>query len=212
MTERQDSKRLFKSLPGLPLMIEEANEEKGIVSAWVSVFNLKDYAGDRTLFGKTFTEQIASGQKMPKVVWSHDWSKPIGKTIHWVEVGPGDHRLPAEIKQYGGLLATMQFNMEKEFARDVFNDIKGGFIDEYSYGYEVPEGGLVKNKETGTNDLVKVQVLEISPVLLGCNPATSTEGAKQKDPDPIDNQTDLEIYTEYDMELELLRSRYQENQ
>ena len=202
MTEHLNSPTsglLYKHVGIDPLSIDE---EKGIVSAWVSVFDVKDYAGDRTIFGKTFSKQIKEGP-LPYVVWMHQWDQPIGKTLSWEEVPPGDSRLPDHIKQFGGLLATMQFNLEKQAAKDAFSDIKGGFVKEYSYGYEVVNES--KNMEKGTNDLLEVKVMELSPVLLGCNPLTSTDSVKSA---PLDNTEPQPVYTRQDLDVDLLRNRY----
>lgn len=202
MTEHQNSPNpslRYKQIGIDPLSIDE---EKGIVSAWVSVFDVKDYAGDRTIYGKTFSSQIKDGP-LPYVVWMHQWDKPIGKTLSWEEVPPGDQRLPENIKQFGGLLATMQFNLEKQAGKDAFSDIKGGFVKEYSYGYEVVNES--KNMEKGTNDLLEVKVMELSPVLLGCNPLTSTDSVKSA---PLDNEEPQPVYTRQDLDVDLIRSRF----
>jgi HK97 family phage prohead protease len=155
------------------------DEEQGVFSAYISVFDVLDHAKERVRPG-FFAESIA--KKAPKVVLYHDWNRPIGKTLVAEEHLKGDPRLPAELKGFGGLYTEVQLNLDTQDGREAFSHLKFGSLDEFSFGYDVEERERFKD---GTSDLIKGTIYELSPVLIGCNPATRLVGTKELTDGPL---------------------------
>lgn len=145
---------------------------KGIVEAYVSVFGNVDSYGDRVQYG-AFTESIAT--KKPKLWYQHDSTKPIGITLEVREIPAGDSSLPEALKEYGALWCKGALNLNTIDGKDVYEHLKFGSVDEYSFGYEEID---VAPNEDGTKNLNKLRFIEWSPVSLGANPLTSTASVK----------------------------------
>lgn len=150
----------------------KVNEDLGEVEAYVSVFGNVDSYGDRVIYG-AFAESIS--QKMPKLVWQHDLQQPIGKTVHAEEIEAGDPRLPEHLRDFGALYVKGLFNLNTTGGRDAYEHIKFGSVDEYSFGYEEVE---TTPQPDGTKDLLKLNIIEWSPVTVGANPLTMTGNVK----------------------------------
>lgn len=146
--------------------------EEGVVEAYVSVFGNVDSYGDRVMFG-AFTKSLEA--KAPKMVWQHDLTRPVGKTLEAREVPAGDTSLPDELKEYGALWVKGAFNLNTTDGKDAYEHIKFGSVDEYSFGYE--EIASTPN-EDGTKSLTELRIVEWSPVTLGANPLTLTASVK----------------------------------
>lgn len=162
---------MTKETAGCPVILKGVSTDQGIVDAVVSVFNNIDSVGDRILPG-AFAKSISN--KLPKIVWMHDWSQPVGKTIEATELDAGHNDLPPEIKSLGGLRLKMQFNMETQRGRDAFSDIKNGLIDEFSIGFSIDK----ERDAGGVREIEEVTLYEASPVLFGANPETRLIGTK----------------------------------
>jgi HK97 family phage prohead protease len=137
----------------------KAEGDQGIVEAYVSVFGNVDLVGDIIERG-AFAESIL--QKLPKGVWSHDWDKPIAKTLE------------AREDEFG-LYIKAQFNLDTQRGREAFSDIKFGLIDEFSIGFRVLDDEW---REDGIRIIKKARLYEWSPVLVGANPATKPLSVK----------------------------------
>ena len=142
----------------LPVEVK-VNKKEGIIEAYVSTFGNKDLAGEIIDKG-AFTESLQ--RKLPKGVWSHDWDKPVAKTLE----GREDEK---------GLYIKGQFNLDTQRGREAFSDIAFDIIDEFSIGFRVAEEEF---DEDGTRHLKKIDLYEWSPVLVGANPATELIGVK----------------------------------
>jgi HK97 family phage prohead protease len=156
--------------------VKVLSEEEGIVEAFVAGIGNKDSVGDIIQPG-AFSESIEAMK--PKGVWSHDWDRPVSKTLEIYEVDAGDSRLPEKMKAagIGGLYVKTQFNLDTQDGRDAFSWVK--FYDdesEWSIGYQTLDEEYDKKKKA--NLLNKVKLYEYSPVLFGANPLTSTVGLK----------------------------------
>jgi HK97 family phage prohead protease len=147
---------------------------EGVIEAYVSVFGVVDHAKERVQPG-FFKDSLS--RKLPKGVWMHDWTLPVAKTLEAEEVLPGDPRLPEGIKQYGGLRIKGQFNLATQRGREAFSDLTFGTVDEFSFGYTVQESE--HHAKEGVVDLLKGEIFEWSPVLVGCNPATVLVDVKE---------------------------------
>ena len=150
----------------------KADDTRGEVEAFVSVFGNVDSYGDRVMFG-AFKESIQA--KLPKLVWQHDLQQPVGKTVYAEEIQAGDPRLPDQLKDHGALYVKGLFNLNTTGGRDAFEHIKFGSVDEYSFGYEEVETTPLPD---GTKELNKLHIVEWSPVTIGANPLTMTSNVK----------------------------------
>lgn len=157
---------------GCKAHIKSAGE--GIIEAVVSVFDNVDSYNERVIQG-AFTKSLET--KMPKGVWMHNWELPVAKTIEAVELKAGDARLPEEIKSYGGLLIKGKFNLNTQRGKEAFSDIAEGIIDEFSIGYTVNQESIGTD---GVRELLDVNLMEWSPVLVGANPSTALLSLKSQ--------------------------------
>lgn len=152
----------------------KASGDEGQIEAIVSVFGNVDSYGERVMPG-AFTESI--GKKLPKGVWMHDWAQPVAKTLEAAELMPGDERLPEHLKELGGLYVRGQFFKDIEDSWQAYLKVKEGLVDEFSIGYRLQE--WAKDEDDGTLKLLKLDLFEWSPVLVGANRATATLSVKQ---------------------------------
>lgn len=158
--------------------VKSIDEETGIVEAFVSGIGNKDSVNDIIVPG-AFDEWLKD--HTPKGVWSHDWSRPVSKTLEIYEVPAGDERLPQKMldADIGGLYVKTQFNLNTQDGRDAFEWVKFfGEESEWSIGYKIPKGGAEFDKKQQATLLKNVHLFEYSPVLFGANPLTSTVGVK----------------------------------
>jgi hypothetical protein len=166
------------------------DEERGIISALVSVTGIKDRVGDIIepgCYNRTLKE------RKPKGVWHHSWTEPVSKTLAAEELMPGDPRLPKQLpdgspwpSQAGALLIKTQFNLEGARGKQAFSDVKFfGDEQEWSIGYNVPDGGSRTEVKSGnkTRYLLSkpgIDLFEYSPVLFGAMPVARTySGVKE---------------------------------
>lgn len=151
----------------------KAAGETGVVEAIVSVFDIIDRGGDIMRPG-AFAASIA--RKLPNFVWSHDWDRPIGKTLVAEELEAGDPRLPESCREFGGLYVKGQCNLKTQRGKEAYEDLKLGAITEFSIGFRVVKESY--NRDTGVRELLEVELFEWSPVLVGMNQATATISVK----------------------------------
>lgn len=137
----------------------KAVKDEGIIEAYVSIFNNIDSDGDIITRG-AFLESLA--KKMPKGVWSHNWDAPIALTLEARE----DEK---------GLYIKGQFVLTVQKAREAFELIKAGVIDEFSIGFRILDW---EYNDAGNRVIKKVKLYEWSPVLAGANPETELLGVK----------------------------------
>jgi HK97 family phage prohead protease len=150
--------------------------EEGIVEAFVSGIGNKDSVGDIIQPG-AFNKFLK--YRKPKGVWSHDWDKPISKTLEMYEVPSGDKRLPLKMQLagIGGLYVKTQFNLNTQLGRDAYETVKFfGDEAEWSIGYQVHDQEFDKKQKAML--LKEIELFEYSPVLFGANELTSTVSIK----------------------------------
>lgn len=131
---------------------KEDDKERGIIEAYVSIFNNVDSMNERVLKG-AFKKSLE--KKLPKGVWSHKWDEPIAKTLEAEEDDKG-------LRIKGKLILGVQR------AREVYELLKEGVIDEFSIGYRVVKDQI----RNGIRELKEVELYEWSPVLVGANDKT----------------------------------------
>lgn len=172
--------------------VKALDEQQGIAEMIVSVFGNVDSANERVMPG-FFTDSLK--RKLPKGVWMHDWSQPVAKTIEAEELLPGDSRLPDSLRGNGGLYIKGQFNLNTQRGKDAFSDLTFGTVDEFSFGYEVEQSEV--DKKDGVRNLVKGEIFEWSPVLVGCNRETALLATKEQDKNAPGGETKGEFLGEY---------------
>lgn len=145
----------------------------GQFTALVAVFGNKDLGGDVIVPG-AFTDSLraweASGDAIP-AIWSHQWSDPfahIGWSLSAAETAEG-------------LLVTAQLDLENPTALQTYKLLKQRRVKEFSFGYDVIDGGYVTQDEDEFFELRKLNLIEFGPTLKGMNPDTLLLGTKSDD-------------------------------
>lgn len=170
------------------VVFKAGDDLTGIAEMIVSVFNNVDDGSDKILpgfFAESLSKRLNSAG-LPKVkgVWAHDWSMPIAKTLEAKELAPGDPLLPAKLTSLGGLYIKGQFNLETQRGKEAYSDLKFGTIDEFSIGYHTQEYN--RDNDTGIRTLIKGELFEWSPVLVGMNDETMLLSIKSSKPLEVD--------------------------
>lgn len=103
-------------------------DEKGIVEAYANVYNNEDSDGDISVYG-SFTKTVTEQAKRIRVLKDHNSTISLGVPLE------------LDAKDSYGLRTLTKFNLNKEVARDMYEDIKlykaHGLNAELSIGYEV---------------------------------------------------------------------------
>lgn len=165
------------------------DEDRGIVEAIVnvgSVLDLQDDIMEPGCWNDCIKAMKAGDVSYPSVVWGHDWSIITGKVLDAEEIPPGDHRLPDKIRKAGGsvLRIVAQYNMDTQRGREAFSDVKGGYVKQWSVGFEPGADGV--RFEKGVRFISKVgRWPEVSNVLIGASPGTHTVAVKALTPDQL---------------------------
>jgi HK97 family phage prohead protease len=148
---------------------------EGQFVAVVSVFNNEDSTGDIVrpgAFTQTLADWAAKGDQIP-VIWSHQWSDPfshIGSVTKAVETLQG--------LEVTGQIEDLE---ENRTAAQVYRLLKGRRVTQFSFAYDVGEGGWI-NDDThpwgGYYELRRLDLHEVGPCLLGVNRETELLAAK----------------------------------
>lgn len=166
----------------------------GRVTAIVAVTGNIDHDNDRIMPGAfRFPGKTA-------VLTEHRWdaASKLGRVIDIDEWQPGDRRLPDDLYAagYGALVATMQFNLEKAAARDVWSDLK---MDPAAWGWSIGYSPQDVADDQGVRLLKSVDVHEFSVVpFIGAaygpaNEATRTLDVKAQFETPEVKMADLTV-------------------
>lgn len=137
--------------------------DSGQVRAIFSVFNVEDHDGDVTIPGA-----FEDGAKVRISAYNHaSWGTAL-------PVGIGTIHQDDEKAWMDG-----QFFMDTTHGADTFRTVKQlDDLGEWSYGYDVLEGGPGQWDGKDVNFLRKLKTHEVSPVLLGAGIGTRTVAAK----------------------------------
>jgi HK97 family phage prohead protease len=137
-----------------------------------------------------FNASIKSNLPIP-VLAGHDQSKLVGKVLFAQSEPTGsadEHRL----------YTRMQLNMETQAGQEAYSNIAGEYIREWSVGFNLPAGDAVvydrAGKET-TRRILDLDWVEVSAVIRGASPSTSTIAAKSatvKAPDTYSTREEAE--------------------
>lgn len=144
----------------------KAVDEKGMFEGYASVFNVLDKHEDRVMPG-AFRESIEDWQskgRMPPMLWSHDREEPIGP---WLEMEEDDVGLRVK----GQLLID-----DITRARSVHALMRHKVIGGLSIGFIARE--VRWDEKTMERDLIKVDLMEVSPVTFPSNTAAMVLAVK----------------------------------
>lgn len=140
----------------------KADGDEGVLSAVFSTFDVVDSDGD-ILTAEAFTD----GQPVP-MVWSHDWSKPIGKGVVKVE---------SERAIFNGRLW-----LDTDDGMQAYRKIRNaGDLQEYSWGFQIKDAAPGERDGMPVRFITSAEVFEVSPVLVGANRETYTLSLKSAD-------------------------------
>ncbi|MBB6172184.1 hypothetical protein HNR23_002244 [Nocardiopsis mwathae] len=163
--------------------------EDGVFEAIVAAYNV-DSVGDKIspgAFEKTLAEWTLKGDPIP-VIWSHNWADPDSH-IGVVE----DAKETPE-----GLWVKARLDLDEPKAAKIYKLLKGRRVTQFSFGYEVPEGGgeYVEGKDgaPGHYALNELKLFEVGPCLVGANQSTRLESVKT--PAGVSEERVREIVTE----------------
>lgn len=152
----------------------DEGDEPGVFEAIVATWDDIDSYNDRMVQG-AFTETLKN-DGFPPIIWSHDrYVPPIGAALEATETDKGLY-----IK--GRLLVAE--DEDHAIARQVYAAMKakGGDgrapLRQFSFGYRVKEARYVVEDDIEIRELVAVQLFEVSPTLVGANPATELLAVK----------------------------------
>ncbi|WP_263170672.1 HK97 family phage prohead protease [Streptomyces sp. SCSIO ZS0520] len=155
---------------------------EGQFRALVSVFGNEDSMGDVIApgaFAQVLAEWKASGDPIP-VVWSHKWGDPfahIGSVLEATETPDGLE-----------VLAQIEDMDTNPTARHVHQLLKGRRIKQFSFAYDVGEGGWVDTDDLASHPYGEFyeikrfsRLYEVGPCLVGANQQTELIAAKAAD-------------------------------
>lgn len=143
-----------------PLTLK-ADGAEGDVTAVVSVFGVIDSDNDVVL-ATAFTD----GQSVP-MVWSHDWSMPVGK---------GTIQVQTDRAVFEG-----RFFTETAQGREAYLTVKAmSELQEFSWGFAILESEPGEQDGKIVRLIKRTEVFEISPVLVGANRETGLLAIKAR--------------------------------
>ncbi|GAA3384487.1 HK97 family phage prohead protease [Streptomyces racemochromogenes] len=164
-----------------PVRIKAAGENEGtddgVFEAIVAAYNV-DSVGDKIMpgaFGETLNEWKSSGNPIP-VLWSHMSHDP---DYHIGEVLEAEERPE-------GLWVKARIDLDSPKAAQVYKLLKGRRVTQFSFAYDVLDGGPAKGKadegeEGEAFELRKLKLYEVGPTLIGANQATELLDVKSAD-------------------------------
>lgn len=165
---------MFKTAP---VHIKAAGTEDGLAEgqfkAVVSVFGNVDSYGDVVApgaFADTLKEWEANGDKIP-VYWSHQMHDP-DFNIGWVDSAQ-------ETDQGLEVLAQLDLGEgASPKALQAYRLLKGRRVTQFSFAYDVLDGGPVEKDGQSYNELRRLKLYEVGPTPVGANPATELLAVK----------------------------------
>lgn len=153
--------------------------DEGQFEAIVSVFGNVDSYGDRVMPG-AFADDVKrwkAGQPLP-VIWSHKWDDPFAHIGYALDADETDRGLWVK-----GQIEDLADNPT---AAQVHRLLKARRVTQFSFAYDVLDGGQVDEEieaggekvQRSVYELRKLMTHEVGPCLLGVNQETELLGAK----------------------------------
>lgn len=196
-TERENLER--KTSPGF---VMKSDAKQGIVDAIFSVFGIIDQGNDIVhpgSFARTFVERSSK----VKILDQHRTDtilSALGRPLAFRELGRDElpETLLAEYPDAtGGALASIQFLMNTPEGEGAFIRINEGAVDEWSFAYRALDYDFSNvGEDENARDIRNLRTIalyDVSPVLFGMNPATTTTAAKESKPEPEETENFIHI-------------------
>lgn len=142
--------------------LKDVDDSKGIIKGIGSYFGNEDSDGDVMVKG-CYTKSIQENLKRMRYLYQHSMHNVIGKFMELVETD-------------NSLDFVAQLAVKTQLGKDVFELIKGGFIDENSVGFMTVKSNY--DEKDGLNYITEAKLFEISAVTLAANPLATMEGYK----------------------------------
>ncbi len=139
-----------------PAAFAGTEDTAGRIEGYGTLFDVPDLEGDIIAPG-AFTASLARHRQrgtMPRLLWQHDPTQPIGR---WIEAREESH----------GLRLVGQLTLETQVGREAHALLKQGALDGLSLGF------LIRRAEsagTGQRRILEAELLECSPVTFPCHP------------------------------------------
>lgn len=149
---------------------EQDGTDDGVFEAIVATYDLDSY-GDKIVpgaFADTLKDWQASGDPIP-VLWSHNSFDPD------CHIGVVEE---AEERKGVGLWVKARLDLDSPKAAQVYRLLKGRRVTQFSFAYDVLDGGFVEQKDGDTGqdesyyELRKLKLFEVGPCLIGANQQT----------------------------------------
>lgn len=181
--------KVKKEYKSIPAYLVKADTEQGITVVIANVFGIVD-DGDDLIPNGAFTKTISERWNRIRRLDQHRMDsvmRVIGKLLAIREVGRDE--LPAEVLQEypeatGGLEVTTQYLMDTPEGLGAFRRVASGAVNEYSIGFDLvdrPEYRKMmwRGREINVRVLKQLRLWEVSDVIFGMNPATTTTSVKE---------------------------------
>jgi len=178
-----------KEYKSVPAYLVKANAEQGITVIIANVFGIVDDGDDLIPNGalaKTISERFNRIRRLDQHR-TDSVMRVIGKVLAIREVGRDE--LPDDVlRDYpeatGGLEVTTQYLMDTPEGLGAFRRVAAGAVNEYSIGFDLvdrPEYRKMtwRGKEINVRVLKQLRLWEVSDVIFGMNPATTTTSVKE---------------------------------
>lgn len=149
------------------LQVKAAEEGKGHISGYASVFGNRDSYGDVVVRGafSSFLEKISSSGKVVPVFYGHNLEDPKANIGRVLSLSEDDY----------GLKFDAQLDLSGDtYGRIVYEQLKDGRLDSMSFGYQVLDYSMEKD----TTELRELELYEISVVPVPANPAAKVTEVK----------------------------------
>lgn len=147
--------------------------DDGQFEAIVSVFGNEDSYGDVVLPG-AFTDTLDAwakkGDPIP-VIWAHDWRDPYSHLGGVIKAEERDE----------GLWVRAELDLDNAKAAQVYRLLKGRRVTQFSFAYDVVDGGWGERDGREVYELRKLDLHEVGPCLLGVNQETELLAVKAHD-------------------------------
>jgi HK97 family phage prohead protease len=177
------NKSIAREYKSFRFSVKATDDAQGLIEAYGSIFDVLDLgdgwvrdivkpgAFKRTIQNNKSRVQAGKANFLSMMLWNHD-------TEHFLPIG-GWYDLKEDTS---GLLGKGKIAIDTNLGNDVYKLIKGGFIDEFSIGYDIPDGGAHYDKDDpGVRYLTELRLWEISPVIFAMNQEALLVGVKSMD-------------------------------
>lgn len=149
----------------VPVTGFKMDDETGVFTCYGNVKNVIDHVKDRAVDGcyRKSIQRHAEKGTTPKMLWAHNpYNKPVGKWLKMEEDEKG-------LKLTGKLSKTTE-------GKDIEILAKDGALDSFSIGYITHDEKW--NDEKGCNDLIEIDIKEVSWVNFACNEESTLQSIK----------------------------------